>query len=266
MKTTAMGDSNVEGGNCLCVCNCKGGRPGGQGGVIETTATGDSNVEGVDCRCVHNTAAGDSNCGGGDCLCNCGDDGMVDVTATCSMVGVVVTAKVGILEMVAMVVGDHNSDGGDCLLNCNRKTAVAALVSRINGTNKCQSILFHTLPNPNPTHSRSSSADNLLHTRHDNLAVLDVPARPVGTVDALEDVGTKMETEAEECPRLSDIGVVCKFYEGSGVAEGAAHFQLGGATNVMLHSFFKNLTVPARPVGTVDAHEDLGEKIRVRGG
>ena len=30
-----------------------------------------------------------------------------------------------------------------------------------------------------------------------------------------------METEVEEQPKLSDGGVVCKFYEEQGVAEGA---------------------------------------------
>ena len=61
------------------------------------------------------------------------------------------------------------------------------LVSFLNGTKICQSILFHLLPNPCPTDSISSSAVDWLRTRPNNLAVADNPVWQEWTVDAHKD-------------------------------------------------------------------------------
>ena len=96
---------------------------------------------------------GDSN--GGDGLCNGVRDGSrnsntmtvtamkgTPSTATAAMIGVTATAMEG---ATATWVG-------------------CALVSLLNSTANCQSILLHPSPNPYPTHSRSSSAVSLLCT------------------------------------------------------------------------------------------------------
>ncbi len=92
-----------------------------------------------------------------------------------------------------------------------------------------------------------------LHTRPNNLAVTNEQVSQEWTVDAHEDVGEKMESEVDECPKLLDGNDVCKFYQDQGVAGGAAHFSLGGANNVEFHTRHDNL---AATVTIVD-HEEV---------
>ena len=229
---TATGNCDSNGINCLCDCDgdarCNDNAPATVTAVM-VGMTETSTMVSVT-ETVGMTVTGDSNSNGGDCLRDCGGDAWRDgnggATATVAMVNVMETGTmVGATMTVAMVglmpTGNSDGDGGNCLRKCDGNTA---LVSLHNGTIKFQGTLLNLLPNANPTHSHSSSTVNLLHTRPDNLALANNPVRQEQTVDAHEDVGAKMESEVEECPKLLDIGVVCKFYEGPGVAGGAADF------------------------------------------